>query len=239
MYSSFLLAFLAGLLSTLSPCVLPILPIVLGAAASEHRLGPFALSLGMALSFVAIGLFVAVIGFSVGLGGDQFREVSAIAIVGVGAVLLLPGLQSRFAAAAGPVGEWADKRLRALAPRGLGGQMGVGLLLGALWSPCVGPTLGAASTLAAEGRNLSQVAMTMTLFGVGAALPLLLIGLLSREAIMRWRGSVMNVGVGFKKALGAVLIIFAGATLVGYDKIIETMLVDASPTWLTTLTTRF
>ena len=71
------LAFLAGLLSILSPCVLPLLPIVLGAAASEHRLGPIALAAGVALSFVAIGLFIATIGFGLGLDGDVFRFVAA------------------------------------------------------------------------------------------------------------------------------------------------------------------
>ena len=62
-----LLAFLAGVLSTLSPCVLPLLPLVLSAAVSEHRFGPAALAAGLAASFVAIGLFVATIGFSIGL----------------------------------------------------------------------------------------------------------------------------------------------------------------------------
>ena len=69
------LAFLAGLLSILSPCVLPLLPIVLGAATSEHRLGPIFLAAGVALSFVAIGLFIATIGFGLGLDGDAFRFV--------------------------------------------------------------------------------------------------------------------------------------------------------------------
>ena len=77
MATTFGLAFLAGILSVLSPCVLPLLPLVLGAAASEHRLGPAALAAGLALSFVAIGLFVATVGFAVGLDGDVFRTVAA------------------------------------------------------------------------------------------------------------------------------------------------------------------
>jgi cytochrome c biogenesis protein CcdA len=58
------LAFVAGVLSILSPCVLPILPIVLGAAASEHRFGPAALAGGLSVSFVVIALFAATIGYS-------------------------------------------------------------------------------------------------------------------------------------------------------------------------------
>ena len=71
------LAFLAGLLSALSPCVLPLLPLVLGAAAAEHKWAPALLALGVALAFVLIGLFVATIGFSIGLDGDAFRSVAA------------------------------------------------------------------------------------------------------------------------------------------------------------------
>ncbi len=143
-------AFLAGLLSVLSPCVLPLVPIVLGTAASEHRLGPVALALGLALSFTAIGLFVATIGFSIGLDGDVFRGAGAVLLILLGLVLMLPRLQAQVATAAGPVGAWAEDRFGGFGSGGLSGQFGVGLLLGAAWSPCVGPTLGAASLLAAR-----------------------------------------------------------------------------------------
>src|SRR5271154_3359126 len=96
------LAFLAGLLSVLSPCVLPLLPIVLGAAASEHRMGPAALAAGVALSFVAIGLFIATVGFAIGLDGDIFRTAAAVLMIGVGVVLATPALQVRLATAGGP-----------------------------------------------------------------------------------------------------------------------------------------
>ncbi len=95
------LAFLAGILSVLSPCVLPLLPLVLGAAASEHRLGPAALAAGLALSFVVIGLFVATVGFAIGLDTDVFRTVAAILLVLVGLVLMVPAVQTRLAVAAG------------------------------------------------------------------------------------------------------------------------------------------
>lgn len=65
-------SFLAGVLSTLSPCELPLIPVVLGAAAGQHRYGPVALAAGLAISFTVIGLFVATIGFSVGLDGGVF-----------------------------------------------------------------------------------------------------------------------------------------------------------------------
>ncbi len=233
------LALLAGLLTSLSPCVLPLLPLVLGASSGERRLGPAALAGGLALSYVAVGLFVATIGFAIGLDSDVFRKVSAAILVLFGLVLLLPKLQNRFAFLASPIGDWADGRLRALAPSGLGGQFIIGLLLGALWSPCVGPTLGAASLLASQGKDLPSVALTMALFGVGAALPLLLIGMASRQTMARWRGALIGAGAAGKSALGALFIGLAGAVLLGFDKRLESALVEASPQWLTHLTTQF
>lgn len=233
------LAFVAGVLTILSPCVLPLVPLALGAAASEHRLGPAALAAGLTISFVAIGLFVATVGFSIGLDADVFRAVAATLMIAVGAVLLLPAAQARFATAAGPVGNWAGERLDAVSHAGLGGQFVVGLLLGAVWSPCVGPTLGAASVLAAQGKDLGVVAATMTAFGVGAATPLLLLGLLSREALARWRSRMTAGGRMAKMALGALFVVIGVAVLAGVDKKVEAGLVDASPAWLTDLTTRF
>ena len=122
---------------------------------------------------------------------------------------------------------------------GASGQFGVGLLLGALWSPCVGPTLGAASLLAAQGQDIARVAVTMLVFGLGAALPLLLLGLLSRETLRRWRDRMLSAGKGGKIALGVVLIATGVLVLTGLDKYLEAIVVDASPDWLTELTTRY
>jgi cytochrome c-type biogenesis protein len=233
------LAFLAGLLSTLSPCVLPLLPIVLAAALTEHRLGPVALAAGVALSYVAIGLFVATAGFALGLDQDIFRNVAAALLIAIGAVLLLPRLQSQLAVAAGPFGNWAHMQAGGMSTRGLSGQFALGLLLGTVWSPCVGPTLGAASVLAAQGKDIGHVAVTMIAFGIGAAAPLIALGMLSREALMRWRDRLLKAGKGGKVLLGGLLL-FVGVLIVsGFDKKLETVLVDASPAWLTELTTRF
>ncbi|MBB5760707.1 cytochrome c biogenesis protein CcdA [Methylorubrum rhodesianum] len=233
------LAGLAGLLSVLSPCVLPLLPLVLGAAATAHRLGPLALAAGLAFSFVAVGLFVATIGFAIGLDGDLFRKIAAALLLALGLVLIVPAAQTRLATAGGPVSDWAERRYGGFSTAGLTGQFAVGLLLGAVWSPCVGPTLGAATLLAAQGRDLGSVALTMLMFGIGAALPLVALGMLSREILMRWRERMLGVGRGLKAALGVVLIVTSGLVLSGTDRALETLLVNASPDWLTALTTRF
>ena len=233
------LAFLAGVLSVLSPCVLPLLPIVLGTAQSEHRFGPAALAAGLAVSFTLIGLFVATIGFAIGLDTDVFRAISAMLLIAVGVVLLVPRLQEQVAVAAGPVGNWVDDRLGGFTATSLWGQFGLGLLLGAVWVPCVGPTLGAASILAAKGEDLGQVALTMLAFGIGAALPLMILGFVSREAMLRWRGRLAEAGKGGKMLLGVLLLAVGLLVATGADKRIEAFLVDVSPQWLTDLTTRY
>ncbi|MBE7246411.1 MAG: sulfite exporter TauE/SafE family protein [Actinomycetospora chiangmaiensis] len=232
-------AFLAGLLSLLSPCVLPLVPIVLGTAAAEHRLGPLALAAGLAIAFTCIGLFVATVGFAIGLDGDVFRSTGAILMVIVGLVLMLPRLQARVASAAGPVGAWAEERFGGVGTGGLPGQFAVGLLLGAAWSPCVGPTLGAASLMAARGEHLGSVALTMLAFGIGAALPLMLLGFASREALMRWRGGLASAGRTAKAGLGVLLVILGLLVLTGLDKRAESVIVAASPDWLNAVTTRY
>lgn len=233
------LAFLAGLLSIFSPCVLPLLPLVLGAAASEHKFGPVALATGLALSFITIGLFVATIGFSIGLNAGVFRIASAYIMIAIGAVLVLPSFQARLALAGGPVANWAEGKFGGFSSTGLKGQFLVGLLLGAVWSPCVGPTLGAASLLASQGKELSIVALTMLVFGIGAALPMLLLGTLSREALTRIRDKMLATGKWAKTGLGIMLLLIGLSIVTGYDHRIEAALIDASPAWLTELTTQF
>ncbi|MCX8252826.1 Cytochrome C biogenesis protein transmembrane region [Beijerinckiaceae bacterium RH AL1] len=236
---SVLFAFVAGILSILGPCVLPLVPIVLATAVSEHKLGPVALAAGVAVSFAAIGIFVATIGFAAGIGSDVFQKAAAILLILIGIVLLLPALQMRFATAAGPVGAFAQERLGGFSSAGLLGQFGVGLLLGAVWSPCTGPTLGAAAALADQSKHLGLVALVMLAYGIGAALPLALLGFLSRETILRLKGGMLSAGKALKVVMGLFLIGLGGLMLSGYDKTVETQLVAASPSWLTDLTTRF
>ncbi|GGF06633.1 cytochrome C biogenesis protein CcdA [Aliidongia dinghuensis] len=232
-------SFLAGVLSTLSPCVLPLLPIVLGGAVAAHRFGMVALTAGLVLSFTGIGLFVATVGFSIGLDGAVFRDASAVLLAGLGIVLLSGSLQQRFALATAGLGNEANGLMARVAPSGLGGQLAIGVILGAVWSPCVGPTLGAASVLAAQGRDLGSVALVMMAFGLGTAVPLVIVGMLSREALTRWRGRMMSGGAVGKYLLGGGALAVAVLILTGADRAVEAFLVTASPAWLTDLTTRF
>jgi cytochrome c biogenesis protein CcdA len=239
MIATIVFAAIAGVLSILSPCVLPLVPIVLAAALGKHRYGHLALAAGLAGSFVIIGMFVALIGFGIGLDLAVFRAFGALLMIGLGFVLLVPAMQVRLAAAAGPVGNWTEQRFGGFESDGWHGQLLVGLLLGAVWSPCVGPTLGAASLMAARGENLGQVFLTMLAFGLGAATPLLLLGYLSRDALKRWRDRMLSFGKVAKGVFGALMLATGVAILTGIDKQLEASLVAASPEWLTNLTTSF
>jgi cytochrome c-type biogenesis protein len=107
-----------------------------------------------------------------------------------------------------------------------------------VWAPCVGPTLGAASIMAARGENLGTVALTMLPFGIGTSLPLLLLAMMSREALARWRGRMLGASAGLKMALGALLIVAGVLTLSGADRAIQTALERALPDWLVAVTTQ-
>jgi cytochrome c biogenesis protein CcdA len=230
---------IAGVLSTLSPCVLPLIPMVLAGAATAHRLGPLALAVGLGVAFAAAGLALATLGQSIGLDQDTFRVVGAVMLIAIGLLLVSPLLQRGLAIAAGPLGDAAGGLMNRVADHGLIGQFLLGLLLGAVWSPCVGPTLGAASLMAARGENLTQAMTVMVMFGIGAGAPLVLLGALGRETFLRWRGRLMSAGAGGKTVMGALL----GATglfvLTGLDKIVEAIVVRSMPEWLVDLTTRY
>ena len=236
MYLNLVFAFVAGTLSILSPCVLPLLPVVLGTAASKGRFGPLLMAAGLVLSFVTVGMFISLVGFSIGLDGKFFRAVSAVMLIAIGSLLAVSFLQRQFAMAIGPVATWAQKRFGS---GEAGGQFGIGILLGAVWSPCVGPTLGAASLLASQGQNLGQVVITMLCFGLGVAVPLVLIGMMSRDFLMRWRGRMVSSSATVKSTLGVLFVITGLMIISGQDKILEATLVEASPDWLTKLTTEY
>ncbi|MBI4757150.1 MAG: cytochrome c biogenesis protein CcdA [Betaproteobacteria bacterium] len=236
-FGTYGLSFAAGGLSTLSPCVLPLLPILLGTAVAAHRLGPVALAAGLTLSFTVVGVFVASLGIALGIDQTVLRNVAAGVLLGFGILLLSARLQERFAAAASGVSGAGQAMLSGVTLEGLPGQFLLGMLLGLVWSPCVGPTLGAAITLASQGESLAQVAVVMALFGLGAGLPLMALGFASREAMLRLRGRLLAAGRFGKRMLGGVMLALGAAILGGADKLFEAWVLRAAPQWLIGLTT--
>jgi cytochrome c biogenesis protein CcdA len=238
-FATYGLSGLAGTLSVLSPCVLPLVPLVVGSAVLAHRFGAVALAAGLTLSFTLIGVFVAATSASLGLDQDALRLAAAVLLLVFGLILLVPRLQERFAIAASGISSTGQSLLDKMTLDGLQGQFALGLLLGLVWSPCVGPTLGAAITLASQGESLPQITLVMAIFGLGASLPLLVVGMLSREVMVRWRGRLFQAGTAGKKILGVLLLLVGAAILTGGDKAFEAWVLDFAPPWLISLTTSY
>ncbi len=233
------LSFIAGVLSILSPCVLPLVPIIVGTALNTHRFGPYALALGLAISFTAIGVFLATLGDVLGIDQELFRSIAAWLLLMFGVVLLSTRLQAGFANMTSGLSGSGQQLLDKLSTDSLLGQFGLGLILGIIWSPCVGPILGATVTLASQGQQLGQVVIVMAIFGIGAGLPLILLGTLSRQVMMNVRGKLFAAGKFGKQALGGIMLLIGFMILTGFDKQVEAFLVGISPDWLVSLSTRF
>jgi cytochrome c-type biogenesis protein len=227
----------AGALSILSPCVLPLVPVLIAAAMNAHRRGPWALGLGLALSFTVVGVALAAAGAAV--DPDVLRTAGGIVLAAFGAILLIPALSNLFARAAGALGNSGHRLLARITLDGLPGQFLVGALLGLVWSPCVGPTLGAATTLASQGKDLGQISLLMLLFGIGAAAPLILLGSFSRPALTRLRGRLLLAGRYGKQLFGLAMLCLGVLIATGTDRTLEAWILDRSPAWLTALTTRY
>lgn len=237
--STYFFSLVAGVLSTLSPCVLPLIPILITSALNTHKLGPFALAGGLALSFTIVGVFLATLGASLGLDQDTFRIFAATLLIGFGVILLSAGLQERFAVAASGISNSGQSLLNRISTDTLSGQFMLGLILGVVWSPCVGPTLGAAITLASQGESLGHITLVMALFGIGAGAPLILLGLLSRQAMMRFRDKLLLAGQAGKKVLGTLLLLVGIMIIFGWDKQLESFTLDLLPGWLVNLSVKY
>jgi cytochrome c-type biogenesis protein len=237
--ASFGLAWLAGVLSTLSPCVLPLLPIILIGATRHGPYGPLALAAGLMVTFTATGTVLASVGFALGISTDGARVAGAVMMALFGMVMLVPRLQLAVAGGLGRIREGAQDLLDRVSPEGLPGNFAVGGLLGLVWAPCTGPTLGAAIGMAAQSETAAQAAAIMSVFGLGAVTPLLALAYGSRQALGMRRERLARFSAMAKPAMGALLLIVGLAVLSGLDKWIETVLTEAMPDWWIGLTTRY
>lgn len=225
-------AYGAGLLTLINPCVLPVLPIVLATALQAHRLGPVALAAGMSVTFVVLGLTVAAVGRSLGLTEDTVSQAAAVLMLAFGAVLLVPRLNAGFALATGGIAARADAGLDRVDRGGLGGQLAGGALLGAVWSPCIGPTLGGAIGLASQGQSLIWAGAIMAAFAAGVASVILALGYGARAALVRRRTLMRRLAERAKPVMGVAFVLVGAAILTGAHHTIETWLLDVLPLWL-------
>ena len=222
------LAFVAGLLTALSPCVLPLLPVVMGSAA-RNRYGPTALAAGFVTTFTMIGVLLATLGTALGLSDTIVRSTSAALLIAAGVLMISHRLQDSAGRWLSPLAS-ASAKLSARADQGVGAQFFVGALLGGVWSPCVGPTLGAALGLVTQSETLLHAAAIMAAFGLGSATLLLAAGYASR-AVIGQRLRLLQAGERGRLVFGVVLLLVGAAVASGADKAVESLVLAQLPQW--------
>ncbi len=230
-----LVAYLAGLLTLINPCVLPVLPIVLAASLHRDRRAPLALALGMSGSFVALGVGVAAVGPALGITADKVSAAAALVMAGFGLVMIVPGLGDLFSRLTARLAARADGQVDAAQAGGLGGQVLGGVLLGAVWSPCVGPTLGAAIGLASAGQNLGLATLIMLAFALGVSTLILALAYGARGTVRRLMPRLRRTAEASRPVLGAVFLVIGLGLYLGWNHPIEAWALKHLPAWLVDL----
>lgn len=231
--------YIAGLLTLLNPCVLPVLPVILISALNTHRLGPLYLCAGLCLTFVTVGLFIASLGPALGIDDTLVSQIASIIMIGFGLILLLPALSQRFTLAASTASNTLSLRTSGYEGQGLSGQFLTGALLGAVWTPCIGPTLGGAIALASAGNSLGWAAAIMFAFALGVSTVILVLGAVSREALMRQRDRMQVLARYARPIMGGLLVSVGVFLLMGLHHVVEAWAVENLPYWFQDLSIAF
>lgn len=223
-------AFIAGVVTILSPCILPILPIILSTSVdTEHRnrSKPYGVVFGFVISFTIFTLFLSSIVKSVGISADALRTAAVIVIAFFGFTLLSPKIQAIFE-------NWISKLTR-FAPdnskkQGFSGGLLVGVSLGLLWTPCVGPILASVISLAIIG-NVSFGAFFITLaYSAGTALPMFGIIVGGRKLLARFSVLTNNLA-RIQMFFGLVMILTAVAIALNFDRRFQTYVLNKFPNY--------
>ncbi len=229
---SILIAFAAGVVTVASPCVLPLLPVILASSAQSGRLRPWGVLAGFVLCFSAVTLALASIVNALGIQPDIVRTISAAILTICGIVLIVPRLSSVFERSTGGL---ATLGAKAPASDGFGGGFVVGAGLGLAWTPCVGPVMASVLTLAMNQQvSLNAILITLA-FSLGTALPMVAV-IFGGRAVLKRLSFLQANGDGIKKAFGALLILVGIFLITGFDRTIQLWLFDLFPGWEEALT---
>ncbi|MCC1494590.1 cytochrome c biogenesis CcdA family protein [Cognatishimia sp. F0-27] len=227
-----LFAYGAGLLTLINPCVVPVLPIVVASALQADRFGPLAMAAGLSASFVTLGLLVTAFGHLIGLDVDMLSRIGAFVMVGFGLALLVPRAGAILEGATAGLSARADAGIDRVDRTGLGGQFAAGALLGAVWSPCIGPTLGGAIALASTGQSLGWAGAIMTAFALGVSTLILGLAYATRGATGRWNAALRRMAGSARPILGGVFIAVGVGILFNIHHMIEAWMIGVFPAWL-------
>lgn len=217
------IAFLAGVFTIASPCVLPILPVVLGTAVGQSgRARPLFITLGFTLTFAAFAMLLSVVSNLAGLAQEALRNV------GIG-VLAVAGLAALWPA---PY-QWLMARigqpLHSMGQAGAnGGGFVLGMSLGAAWTPCAGPVLASILALVARSQDLGRAALLLACYAAGAGIPMLVIAYAGQFATTRVR-AVARHAQRLQQVFGALVLLTAAAMFFQYDVLAYAWLADRFP----------
>lgn len=227
-----LFAFLAGLVTILSPCILPILPIVLSGSISGGKRRPLGVVLGFIVSFTFFTLFLTSLVQSLGISANFLRNLSVVVIFLFGLALVVPGFQK--------LAEVVFAKLSKFTPRannrnGFSGGFLIGLSIGLLWTPCVGPILGSVISLALSGSVTGSAALITLAYSLGTAIPMLAIVWGGRNLLNKIPWLLTNT-VKIQRIFGIMMILTAMAIYFNYDRAFQTYILDKFPSYGTGLT---
>lgn len=226
---SIFLVFLAGIITIMKPCCLPLVPVVFSGSGG-HRLRPVAICAGLALSFTAMGVLVSAFGAVFASFTDSLRIIAILFIIGMGAVLFDDDVNMEFTKISGAITQGIRGSVSFPMPQGgITGGFFLGMSLGVLWIPCVGPILGAVLLLVATVGNVPYGAGMLFIYSVGMSLPMLSIAYYGKKATSRYKWFVRN-GDALKKLSGLVLIVVGIMLLFNIDKLIIKALSPYFPT---------
>ncbi len=232
-------SFIAGLLTTLSPCVLPILPFLIDSAYRKNKLAPLFMVIGLAFSFITVGFVLSRFGSVFGLQNDQIRRISSIILFVVGIIYLFDQIEGYLSDILTQFSNLGTSITRALnldesTPFD---SILVGCLLGLIWSPCAGPALGIAVSLASqEGQGMSALKI-MSIYSIGAVIPMLLISYGLRSFMQKNINKIFNLSDNSKKFFGLILLVTGTFVFFGLDKVAETFLLNNLPeSWVNLIT---
>jgi cytochrome c biogenesis protein CcdA len=226
----FLYALLAGVVTIAGPCILPLLPIILGTSTvRSHPARPLFIVLGFTLSFAAFAILFGLFGSVLGIKPETFRIIASVLIGGFGLIMLFPRLQESIFAKLGPaLGKLGPKPQ--IADEGLWSGFLLGTSLGLVWSPCAGPVLGSIVTLVAAKQNLAQAAVLLGAYALGAGLPMLVIAYGGQAATSKVRVFAKYTQT-LQRIFGALIILVAIGLLTGFDRTVQAWLLTNAP-WL-------
>jgi cytochrome c biogenesis protein CcdA/thiol-disulfide isomerase/thioredoxin len=206
------IGFVAGVITAVSPCALPVLPIVLAGSAAGGGRRPYAVIAGLVASFTVFTLSASALLSALGLPQDTLRNVAIALLFVVAATLLVPRI--------GMVIEAPLARLSRRPSGDLGGGFLLGASLGLVFVPCAGPVLATVSVLAAEGRVGVRLVLLTLFYAAGAGAVLLLVALGGRRVSARLRAT----RAWWRPALGAIMAAAAVAIVFNLDQTLQTRL---------------